>query len=103
MEQDDVFLSNFKGSAAANIITGIFVTILYILKNKCKHSQCKVNNRCFTCSIKEDDDEEDLERGQRRRRKRRESSSETEESVREVFKGKCDGIHEKHQKAIPTD
>ena len=38
-----------------------------------------------------------------RRRKRRQSSSETEESVREVFKGKCDGIHEKHQKAIPTD
>ena len=103
MEQDDVFLSNLKGSTAANIITGIFVTILYILKNKCKHSQCKVHNRCFTCSIKEDDEEEDLERGQRWRRKRRQSSSETEESVREVFEGKCNGIHEKHKKAIPTD
>ena len=103
MEQDDVFLSNLKGSTAANIITGIFVTILYILKNKCKHSQCKVNNRCFTCSIKEDDEEEDLERGQRWRRKRKQSSSETEESMREVFEGKYNGIHEKHQKVIPTD
>ena len=70
MEQDDVFLSNFKGSAAANIITGIFVTILYILKNKCKHSQCKVNNRCFTCSIKEDDDEEDPRKGAKTKKKK---------------------------------
>ena len=103
MEQDDVFLSNLKGSTAANIITGIFVTILYILKNKCKHSQCKVNNRCFTCSIKEDDEEEDLERGQRWRRQRAENYSEAEESMPKMHKSKHDGVLSKHKKAIPTD
>ena len=53
--EDAEFLNNIKGGVLANIATGIMFIILWVLKNKCKHSKCKVQNRCFTCSIKEDD------------------------------------------------
>ena len=107
MDQDEVFMSNLKGSAAANIVTGMFVLCLWILKNKCKHSQCKMNNRCFQCSIKEDDSECDLERGQREseknERQTRKDINKIEKRLQKMYESINDGLFQKHQTAIPTD
>ena len=98
MDDDAVFMSNLKGSAAANIVTGVFILCLWILKNKCKHSQCKMNNCCFTCSIKEDD-EECPEKG----RMGDETLEEIEVRVHKMYQAKYDGILQEHKTAIPTD
>ena len=104
MDEDQVFMSNLKGSAMANVVTGLFVLTLWILKNKCKHSQCKMNNSCFQCSIKEDDEfvEQDLERGQ--------SENETKENIRKIenrlqkmYESIDDGILPKYKKTPSTD
>ena len=95
MNEDQIFMSNLKGSTMANVITGLFLMTFWILKNKCKHSQCKVQNRCFTCSIKEDD-EEDCERGQRGPR-------DAEEGVYEVYPGEHSRIPSKHKTALSSD
>ncbi len=104
MDNDEqLFLTNVKGSAAANFITGLFVLVLWILKNKCKHSKCRSHNCCFDCEVKEDD--EDLERGQSRFRRQEtiKVPDKTEIRLQKLFRSKHHGIFQKHKKAIPTD
>lgn len=105
MDEDQVFLSNLKGSAMANIVTGLFVLTLWILKNKCKHSQCKMNNSCFQCSIKEDDEciEQDLERGQSDRKQKKENIRKIEKRLQKMYKSLDDGVLPKYKKTPPTD
>ena len=96
MNEDQIFMSNLKGSTMANVITGLFLMTFWILKNKCKHSQCKVQNRCFTCSIKENDEERDCERGQRGPR-------DAQEGVYEVYPREHSRIPPKHKTALSSD
>ena len=109
MNNDEVFLSNLKGSAAANVITGTLFLILWILKNKCKHSQCRSHTRCFQCSVKEDD-EKDLETGQSEQRRlkiKRQKSikipDKTKIHVRKLHKSKHHGVLQERSQAISTD
>ena len=110
MDEEQVFMSNLKGSAMANIVTGMFILCIWILKNKCKHSQCKMDNSCFQCSVKEDDEyENDLERGERgerrrfERRQQRQDTFKIEGRVQKMHKGFDDGILQKHKTTSSTD
>ena len=103
-DEPSVFMSNLKGSAAANFITGAFLIILWVLKNKCKHSTCKSHTYCFECTSKEDDD---LERGEKRRRPERQETFKIHRkakiSVQKMHQSEHDGVFPEHSKAIPTD
>ena len=107
MDEDQAFMSNLKGSAMANIVTGLFILCIWILKNKCKHSQCKMDNSCFQCSVKEDDEcENDLERGERGERfgrQQRQNTIKIEGRMQKMHKGFDDGILPKHKKTSSTD
>ena len=59
---------NFTSNIGANLITGIFFILMWILKNKCKHSSCDTHSYCCDCHVdddlsedKENDDEIPLE------------------------------------------
>ena len=97
MDQDTAFMSNLKGSAAANILTGSFIMIFWILKNKCKHSKCEMNNSCFQCSVKEDDD--DIETG----REEENLPGETKIRLRRMLTRKHQSVYAKHASAISSD
>ena len=59
---------NFTSNIGANLVTGIFFILMWILKNKCKHSSCDTHSCCWDCHVdgnlsesKENDDEIPLE------------------------------------------
>ena len=67
MMDESNFMQNFTGSGAANLVTGLFFLVFYIVKNKCNHSSCKGNTFCCECEIKDDESESeegDIERGE---------------------------------------
>lgn len=108
MDKDEqLFLTNVQGSAAANLMTGIFFLIIWVLKNKCKHSKCKSHTGCFTCSVKEDDDESCLEKGQRgggfRRQETLKIPGKVKIRLHQLHEIKHDGLLQERQTAIPTD
>ena len=97
MDDQQLFMNNLKGSTAANAITGIMFIIFYIVKNKCKHSQCESHTWCFTCSVKEDDcDERERipEEGQN-------IPGEIEINVREMYPEQYPSLSPRYKKAIP--
>ena len=60
--------ANFTSSIGANLVTGIFFVLMWVLKNKCKHSTCDTHSGCIDCHVddefsesKENDDEIPLE------------------------------------------
>ena len=75
--EDEVFMSNLKGSALANFVTGVLFIVFWIIKNKCKHSRCTWHTRYCDCSIKEDDDREEGQRKGRREVRREETIKNT--------------------------
>ena len=63
---DDEFLKQLSGSGAANFATAVLFFLIYIVRNKCRHSRCKGNSICCQFEFKDDetrDEEEDIERG----------------------------------------
>ena len=105
--ETEVFFSNLKGSAAANVLTAVFFIIFWVLKNKCKHSRCASHTRFCTCSVKEDDD---LERGQREERKAEITRQETlkipgqaKENMRKLHIRVHNGLLSKREAVIPFD
>ena len=98
-------MSNLKGSAAANFITGFMIIVFWVIKNKCKHCTCKSHTYCFECTSKEDD--YDPEEGQRRRRFERQDTrkfhKKTKIRLHELHKSEHDGVLPQHSKAVPTD
>ena len=94
---DDEFMKQLKGSGAANALTIGLVFLLYIIRNKCKHSRCTWNTLCFTLEVN-DDSEEDLERGEGRQ-----FSPKTQEKMFELFQSKYPGIFSKRAQVASTD
>ena len=90
-------MSNLKGGVVANLVSGGLFILFYVIKNKCRHSQCSTNNCCFTCSIKEDDYEYEEERYQRRYHEN------VEVCVQKMYKRNDNHVLSVNQKAIPTD
>ena len=45
-----------------NLVTAVVFVVIWVVRNKCKHSKCKGHSFCCDCEIKDDDDES---RGQR--------------------------------------
>ena len=54
MEDDDPFMSQLKGSAAANLIFAGAFLVFKLLSAKCKHLKCKSTSKCCECSARED-------------------------------------------------
>ena len=101
--EPDVFLSNLKGSAAANILTAVFFLIFWVLKNKCRHSKCKSHTRFCDCSVKEDDEGFDLERGQIERQETLKFPHQAKGPMQKLHIRKHNGVLPEREKAIPTD
>ena len=102
MDESQVFMDNLKGSAAANVITGVFIIVFWVLKNKCKHCECRSHTRCFTCSVKEDDD---VETGQRRpeRQETIKIPGKAKIRLREVHQSKHASVLPQYSQVVPTD
>ena len=105
-----VFMENLKGGTAANMLTGCFFLIFWIVKNKCKHLECKSHTRFCTCKVREDDEsEQDIERGQRgeqrqiTRQRTFKFPGQVKINVRELQARKHLGILPKCEKVVPTD
>ena len=53
------FGSNFTSNLGANVVTAIGFIIIWVLKNKCKHSNCTCNLKWCTCHFDDEDEYED--------------------------------------------
>ena len=49
-------MKQLSGSGVANLLTIFALLVVWIVKNKCKHSQCESDTSCCKCKVKEDDD-----------------------------------------------
>ena len=103
--EQQLFLANVKGSAAANFITGMFVLIVWILKNKCKHSTCSSHNCCFDCEVKEDNDIEEGGHSEQRihRQETRKFPKKIKINMQKLHRGFDHGVFPKREKAIQID
>lgn len=54
MSEDNEFLKQFSGSAAANVVLMICVGLYKLIESRCKHSRCSSNTSCFKCSVDND-------------------------------------------------
>ena len=56
MEEDgsSEFYKQLGGSATANLLFAVGFMIYKIFSEKCQHSKCKSNTKCFQCSAQED-------------------------------------------------
>ena len=59
---DDDFLKQVSVSSAGNLVTAVVFVVIWVVRNKCKHSKCKGHSFCCDCEVKDDDDKS---RGQR--------------------------------------
>ena len=84
------FLDQLSGSGAANGLTGLMFLLIWIIRNKCKHSKCIGHSFC--CSIEINDDEEDLERGEGRE----DIPREAEKELYTLHSPDDKGLHKKH-------
>jgi len=50
-----------KGSLASNLITMFSVIILYILREKCKHSKCTSHTLCCNLEINDESSTKEIE------------------------------------------
>ena len=51
------FMKQLSGSGVANLLTIFALLVVWIVKNKCKHSQCESDTSCCKCKVKEDSDD----------------------------------------------
>ena len=50
------FMKQLGGSGAANLLTVGLFFIIWIVKNKFKHSECEGNSICCRCKVNDDDE-----------------------------------------------
>ena len=111
MDESTIFMNNLKGGTAANLLTGFFFLVFWIIKNKCKHLVCKSHTGFCDCKIREDDEsEEDSERGQRgeqseyvSRQKTFKFPEQVEINVRKLQASQHLSVLSERQKAVPSD
>ena len=53
-EASSEFYKQFGGSAAANVVFAVAFLVYKVFSQKCKHSKCKGNSKCFSCEAQED-------------------------------------------------
>ena len=53
---DGDFFKQFSGSGAANIASVLLFLVVYVVRNKCRHSRCKGHSICCDFEFKEDDE-----------------------------------------------
>jgi hypothetical protein len=62
------FIDQLSGSASANGLTALVFLLIWIIRNKCKHSKCTGHSICCDIEISEDtindESSEDPERGE---------------------------------------
>ena len=51
---DDEFVKQLTGSGAANLATAVVFFLLWVVKNKCKHSRCKGHSFCCDVEINDE-------------------------------------------------
>lgn len=54
MEENDPFMAQLKGSAAANLIFAGAFLIFKLISAKCQHLKFKSTSKCCECSAQED-------------------------------------------------
>ena len=74
------FYKQLGGSATANLIFAVGFMIYKIFSQKCQHSKCKSNTKCFQCSAQEDSINESKE-DERFQREIKEKMSEMQASI----------------------
>ena len=85
------FLDQLSGSGAANGLSALAFLLIWIIRNKCKHSKCIGHSLC--CSIEiNDESTADLERGEGRA----EISHEVEKEVYTLHTPDSKGVSKKH-------
>jgi hypothetical protein len=57
------FIDQLSGSGAANALTALMFLVVWIIRNKCKHSRCTGHSGCCDIEIN-DESTEDIERGE---------------------------------------
>ena len=59
------FMSQFKGSAVANLVFMIVFVVYKFIDKRCQHSSCESNTRCCKCSAHEDSfSDDDINKGE---------------------------------------
>ena len=56
------FMKQLSGSGVANLLTAALFALIWIIKNKFKHSECQGSSFCCTCKVKDDEDSDEGER-----------------------------------------
>ena len=51
---DDEFVKQLTGSGAANLATAVVFFLIWVVKNKCKHSRCKGHSFCCDVEINDE-------------------------------------------------
>ena len=93
---DDEFWKQATGSGAANIATAMLFFLLWVVRNKCKHSKCVGHSLCCDIEINDDESkseeepEEDLER-----------QTEKLNKLREEIKIQMQKLHHSIDKGVP--
>ena len=87
---DGEFVKQFSGSGAANLASVVLFLVVWVIRNKCKHSRCKGHSICCDCEIKDSNDEEgtegdDIERGI---------------TVRKTIKSQLQELQRKHREGL---
>ena len=50
MDTQQFNFSGFGQNVAATITAAIIFGVAWLVRNRCKHSQCAINTKCFQCS-----------------------------------------------------
>ena len=93
---DDEFWKQASGSGAANIATAMLFFLLWVVRNKCKHSKCVGHSLCCDIEINDDESkseeepEEDLER-----------QTEKLNKLREEIEVQMQKLHSRINKGVP--
>ena len=85
------FLDQLSGSGAANGLSALAFLLIWIIRNKCKHSKCVGHSLCCDIEIN-DESTTDLERGEGRA----EISHEVEKEVYTLHTPDNSSIHKEH-------
>ena len=88
------FYKQLGGSATANLIFAVGFMVYKVFSQKCKHSKCKSNTKCFQCSAQEDSIDESKDEEFQREIKQKMSEMQTAINRR---------IRTKRQTSIPFD
>ena len=62
---DDEFVKQLTGSGAANLATAVVFFLIWVVKNKCKHSRCKGHSFCCDVEINDESSTEGEQQGER--------------------------------------